>query len=254
MKYCYSFFCLLFLAGSVLSAQDDTVLGPGEGSSQLMIGLFGGIVTSNHKGQFTLVEEGITCCEFDGASGTGPTAALRVQYNLSEQSPWSLAARIGWEDHSAEFETEVEQLLIFGENNKPELADFQNRLSASLSGITISPLIMYKILDFDLYLSVGPSITLYGSPSFDKTEQIVGPEGVTYLDGTTELLIPDVTIDGVGSSYIGANAGVDLRYPLTDKLGIGLELLYRIPLTKIAPDEEWKVSNLIATAGFSLSL
>ena len=113
---------------------------------------------------------------------------------------------------------------------------------------------MFKLLDFDLYFSAGPTITLYSSPTFDKTEQILGPTGVTYLDGSTEVDFPDIPVDGVSSSTIGFTAGLDLRYPLTENIYLGSELHYRLPLTKITTDEEWNVSNIIATIGASLAL
>lgn len=232
---------------------DDVVLGPVAGSA-LSIGLFGGIISSTHSGTFTIVEEGILCCEFDGASGVGPTIAVRGEYYPKDDRTWGVAARIAWEDQSAEFESDVEQLLIFGENNEPEEADFQNRLDASMTAITISPLFMVRLIDFDLYISAGPAITLYTSPTFDKTERIVGPSGVTYLDGSTETALPDLPMEGINSTGIGFTAGLDLRYPLTERIALGGEIYYRLPVTKITSDGEWKVSNVIAAVGAVFSL
>ncbi|MCB0712207.1 MAG: outer membrane beta-barrel protein [Ignavibacteriae bacterium] len=231
----------------------DKVLGPASGP-RILVGLFGGVISNSHSGIFSLREDGILCCQFDGASSVGPTVALRGDYFPDAKGFWGISLRAGWEDQSAEFESEVEQLLIFGKDNEPEKADFQNRLSASLSAISISPLAMFKLLDFDLYFSAGPTITLYSSPTFDKTEQILGPTGVTYLDGSTEVDFPDIPVDGVSSSTIGFTAGLDLRYPLTENIYLGSELHYRLPLTKITTDEEWNVSNIIATIGASLAL
>ncbi|MGE3800322.1 MAG: hypothetical protein AB7H80_04815 [Candidatus Kapaibacterium sp.] len=231
----------------------DKVFGPASGP-RILLGLFGGIISNSHSGIFSLREDGILCCQFDGASSVGLTVALRGDYFPNANGFWGLSLRAGWEDQSAEFESEVEQLLIFGEDNEPEKADFQNRLNASLSAISISPLAMFKLLDFDLYFSAGPTITLYSSPTFDKTEQILGPTGVTYLDGRTEVEFPDIPVDGVSSSTIGFTAGLDLRYPLTENIYLGSELHYRLPLTKITTDEDWKVSNIIATIGASLAL
>ena len=265
MKYCFHILFALFFAAPIASAQQATITPPdpfpipidkvlGPGGARFNIGLYGGIISNSHTGEFTLSEDGLVCCQFDGGNGIGPTVALRGEYFPNRKGTWGIGARIAWEDQSAEFESGVEQLLIFGENNRPEQADFQNQLDASLSGISFSPLFMFKLIDLDLYISAGPSITYFASPSFDKTEQILGPSGVTYLDGTTELSLPDIPVNNIESTYFSVMGGLDLRYPLSDNLSLGSEVFYRFPLTKISTDEDWKVSNLIATLGVSLSI
>ena len=263
MKYSLQILFMLLIAAPITSAQQaaltppepfpvDKVLGPT--GARLALGLYGGIISNDHTGKFTLSEDGILCCQFDGSSGFGPTVALRAEYFLNRKETRGFTVRLAWEDQSAEFESAVEQLLIFGQDNRPEQANFQNKLDASLSAISFSLLFMFKLIDLDLYVSAGPSLTYFASPSFDENEQILGPTGMTYLDGTTELSLPDIPVNDIESTYFAFIGGLDLRYPLSDKLSLGSEIFYRFPLTKITTNEDWKVSNLITTIGVSLSI
>lgn len=235
----------------------DRVLEPGGGTK--VVGLDVGLTLNFHSGAFSLVQDGITCCNFDGAGSVGTLIRLRGEYYPERDDRWGISGRISLEGHGAEFESDVQQLPIFGRNDTVEIASFQNRLDASLPSLDFSGLFTYKVAripksDVDVFVSGGLSLMFITSSTFDKTEAIVSPSGVRYLDGSTEKVFADLDVDLVNSAQFGLIAGTNVRYPIRPDLFINWELLYRLPFTKLSPDEDWRMSNILFTAGLSMSL
>lgn len=235
----------------------DRVLEPGGGTR--MVGVDVGLTLNFHGGAFSLVQQGITCCGFDGAGSVGTLLRVRGEYYPEREDKWGFTGRISLEGHGAEFESDVRQLPIFGRNDTIETAGFRNTLDVSLPSLDFTGMFTYKIgripkSDVDLFVSGGLSLMFITSSTFDKTERIVSPSGVRYLDGSQEKSFPDLDVDLVNSAQFGLIGGANVRYPIRPDLFINWELLYRLPFTKISPDEDWRMSNLLFTAGISMSL
>lgn len=229
----------------------DMILNPGGGGARLSIGLLGGITAMSHTGQFTLFEDSIECCNFDGASGVGPMVALRAEFTPDADGPIAVGLRISWQEEGATFESDPEVLPIFGANNEPEDATFINDLDVQAQTVDIAPLAMVRVLPADLYISVGPSYSMTIANQSDVTERLVSPDGVTYLDGTTEKLRVDVSDELVADSRWSLLAGLDLRLPVTDNLSLAAEAFYRLGLTPFGTDDDWKASGIVAGIGIS---
>lgn len=242
---------------SPLPFPSDRILEPGGGTR--FIGLDVGLTLNFHAGAFSLVQDGILCCAFDGGSSVGTMVRLRGEYYPAREEKWGLSGRIAYQGHGAEFESGVQRLPIFGMNDTIETADFQNTLDVSLPTIDFSGLFTYKVAripksNVSLYVSGGLSLSFITSSRFDKTERIIGPSGVRYLDGTTEKSFPDLQVDLVNSTQFGIIGGTGIRYPIRETLFVNWELLYRLPFTKLSPDEDWRMSNILFSAGLSMSI
>mgnify|MGYP000285955298 CR=1 FL=1 len=227
----------------------DMILNPGGGGARLSIGLLGGVTAMSHAGEFVLTEETDTCCRFDGGSGIGPMIALRAEFTPDADGIIAFGLRLSWQEEGGEFEGSPEVLPIFGANNEPEDLTSQGTLDISAQTIDIAPLVMIKVLDADLFVTLGPSFATTISSQSDLTEQIVSPDGVTYLDGTTERFRGDLPAALVADSRFSALGGLDLRLPITNDLTFAAEALYRLGLTPFGEDDDWTASGIVGGIG-----
>lgn len=221
-----------------------------------MVGLDVGLALNFHSGAFSLVQNGVNCCGFDGAGSVGTLIRLRGEYYPEREDKWGFSGRLSLEGHGAEFESDVRQLPMFGANDTVEMVAFQNSLDISLPSLDFSGLFTYKVgripkSTVDLFVSGGLSLMFITSATFDKAERIISPSGVRYLDGSVEKSFPDLDVDLVNSVQFGIIGGANVRYPIRNDLFLNWELLYRLPFTKLSADEDWRMSNLLFTVGLS---
>lgn len=246
---------LLLLVAAELSAQHDMILNPSGGGALFRIGLLGGVIYQNHTGEFTLTENEIRCCTFNGGTGLGPVVAIRGEYVPDPDGILAVALRLGLSSEGGTFTSEPEILPILGAGNGLSQGTFVNDLEVRTTTIEIAPLVMLRLLDLDLYFSLGPVISRSISTQTDLTERLVAPEGLTYLDGTREKSRDDIPAALVAETRFSLAGGLDLRIPITERIGFASELHYRHPLSSFGEvDEEWEATGVLATLGITLSL
>jgi hypothetical protein len=226
----------------------DKILGPAP-QSRILVGLLGGVTYNMHTGKFSVREDGLLCCSFDGGSGVGPNVAAKIFYRLSEDGLFFVGVRAGFEEHDGSFEGDLEELPILGRDNQVETAFFSNDLDAALPALSFQPFVSYRVLPLDLYVTTGPSVQYYPATELTKTHAIDDPSGVVFLDGTTSFELASVNVESLSTTTFGWDLGLDCIIPLSAQLSLGVEGLYRLPLTKLTADEEWSVSNLIGSIG-----
>ena len=255
MKRTLSTLLLLVLGATGLAAQ-DMILNPSGGDGPLFrIGLLGGVISQNHAGEFTLTENGIRCCTFDGGSGLGPTVAIRGEYLPDPEGLLAIALRLGLSSEGAEFRSDPEILPILGVGNGLSQGTFENDLKVATTTLEIAPLAMVRVVDLDLFLSLGPVISRSISTRSDLTEHLVEPQGLTYLDGTREKSREDIPATLVAETRVSLAAGIDLRLPVTDRIDLASEVHYRHPLSGFGEvDNEWVATGVVGTLGIMFSL
>lgn len=230
----------------------DPILEPG-GRTPL-IGVFGGPTFNTHTGQFTVSENGVVCCVFDGGSGVGIVAGAKAFIPLGDA--FAISPRISFEDRSGKYVQETEAFSFLGANNQTETLRFHDELEMNLPGVTVDALATYTFTSFGLYAALGPSAGILVGKDFTKTETIPGPSGVTFLDdGSVSKTINSGEIATANTLQFGARGGLGANIPISGgAITLNPEVLYTFPLTKVSSVDEVKVSGLQATLGILIGL
>lgn len=221
----------------------DRILTPG--GAPLEAGPYSGVTYSLHSGRFVTTERNIVCCEFNEGKGIGPAAGVRMSLSIDEA--FFIEPSIAFEARGGSFESTPEQLPIFGRNNEVETMTFQSTLDVSLSTINISALAGYRLGTSGVYVAAGPSASFVLSQHYLKSERIVGPNGVRYLDGSTEKTLYDGAMALVRSTLFAARAGVGARLSIADGIALNPEVLYSYPLGAASLSDEWSLAGVHAT-------
>lgn len=246
---------MLLVATERVPAQSgDLILNPNGSGGYFSLLLLGGAAYRSHTGTFTLNEEEIECCTFNGGTGFGPSLALRAEYMPDPEGRLRFAARFGLSGETAHFLSEPEVLPVLGENNRPQDGLFQNELTVGRTSLDISPMVMVKILDADLYLTFGGTWSRTLTSTTDLQERILAPTGLTFLDGTTAKDRPDLPVALVAEDHTSLVGGLDLRYPLTTRLNLAAELHYTHGVTGFGEEETWKARGIGGGVGVEIGI
>ena len=240
---------LLLATDRVAAQSGDLILNPDGSAGYFSLILLGGAGYQDHSGAFTLNEEEIECCTFNGGTGLGPSLAMRAEYMPDPEGRLRVAARVGLFSETAQFLSDPEVLPVLGENHRPQDGLFQNELTVSTMSLDITPMVMVKLLDADLYLTLGGRWNRTLTSTVDLQERILAPTGLTFLDGTTAKDRPDLPVVLVADNRYSLVGGLDLRYPLTDRLGLAAELHYTHGITGFGTEETWKASGVSGGVG-----
>jgi hypothetical protein len=252
---------LLLLAGLCLANQQalrgegpegpaDRILFPAAVRMNF-IGPFGGIVFAMHRGTFSAMENGILCCSFEKGDGLGPAAGVRAF--LSLVSSLEFSPRILYENPRGEFTALLQRYPIRGSNNTIEFVDLENKLETDLHMITLDLLVDWMYDPLCIYVAAGPSLSMLIANHFLKSETIVSPPGVSYLDGGSSRVLLDDGFSMTNNFHLSLRGGVGARIALGGSLHINPEVLYSYPLTKVSKEGDWKVSTVQATLGILFS-
>jgi hypothetical protein len=228
----------------------DRVLAPGGPS--LQIGPYAGITYSLHSGSFVTTEHNIVCCEFNEGRGFGPAAGIAMSLSLDEA--FFVRPSIGYEERGGTFASEPQRLPFFGRNNEMETMTFQSTLEVSLATLDVEALAGYRIGETGLYLAAGPSMSVVLSQHESKSERIVDPAGVKYLDGTTEKSLYDGDMELVRPTLFSARAGIGASIEIAEGMALTPEVLYSLPLGAASRSDEWSVAGVHATLGLLFEL
>ena len=228
----------------------DRVLTPG--GTPARIGPYAGVTYSLHSGRFVTTERNVVCCEFNEGRGFGPAAGVTMSLPLSEAL--FLRPAVGFESRGGSFESTPEVLPIFGRNNDVESMTFQSTLDVSLATVAVEAMAGYRLGASGLYVTAGPAASVVLSERYRKSERIVGPTGVTYLDGSTEKVLFDGDMDLVRSTLLSARAGIGATLPIAEGVWIAPEVIYSHPLGAASTTDEWSVAGVHASVAVLFDL
>ena len=228
----------------------DRILAPGGAPAQ--IGPYGGVTYSLHNGEFVTTERNIVCCEFNEGRGFGPAAGIRMNISIGES--FFIAPAVGFESRGGRFESAPERLPIFGRNNEVETLTFQSQLDVSLATINIEALAGYRIGGSGLYVTAGPAAGIVVSQNYRKSERIVDPTGVRYLDGSTEKELYDGDMGLVRTATVSARAGIGASIAIADGVALNPQVLYSLPLGAASNDGAWTIAGVHGTLGVLFDL
>jgi hypothetical protein len=228
----------------------DRVLAPG--AMTLQAGPRTGVTYSLHDGRFVTTERNIVCCEFNQGRGFGPAAGVTMSIPLSEA--FFLRPSVSFEARGGSFESTPEVLPIFGRNNEVESMTFQSTLDVSLATVALEAMAGYRLGSSGLYVTAGPAASVVLSQHYRKSERIVGPAGVTYLDGTTEKVLYDGDMELVRPALFSVRAGIGAMLPIADGITLAPEVLYSLPIGSTSVTDEWSVAGVHATVAVLFDL
>lgn len=210
------------------------------------IGPYAGPDYTIHRGNFQLYEEGILCCQFEEGAGLGYTVGVKTFFPLSERS--YLSPRIAWTRHAGDFSARSELFPFRGLNDSVELMTFDETLSTPIPALAADLLYIYRLDSATgFYIGAGPSAEYLIETRFTKSEEITGPPGLTYLDGTTERT-QEIDFEQEANRFVfGGRFGAGLLYPISESLRLNPEILFSLPVSVVSG--EWRMFEIQATLG-----
>ncbi len=238
------FLAMIVALPMLLPAQDN-------GKPDLLIGIAPGMSMRWQQGTMRTTDGYYDCCSFTGGSGIGFTAGVTAMYSLG--SALYLRGGAGWEHVVSDYSAERKSYPILGQGNTVEYADLQNDLSVSMSALRIDAGLAYMVIEPGLFIFAGPSVTVPLSPSWTQTEEITGPAGLRYLDGSLSKVLIDTDIPGT-RPFVSLRFGAGALIPLTSDLQLMPEMLFSIPVMEMQPDFMWSMSGLDLSVGMMLRL
>ena len=236
---------------SAPTGPEDRILFPGA-ARMILVGPYAGIDFTRHTGNFTTTQNGLLCCSFEKGSGLGLAAGVKAFIPLGGNFDFS--PRLLYENPGGEFTALLQQYPIRGQNNSVELVTLENTLDVTLHTLSVDLLAAYTFKPLGLYLALGPSAGFILANRFTKTETILGPPGVRYLDGRTAQEIFSESTEIPNTMTLSIRGGAGAMIPIGRGMRLNPELLYGFPLTTVSKDGEWKASTVQATIGVLFEL
>lgn len=228
------------LAAQTLDGDFDRVLTPG--GRPMQVGPYAGVTYSLHDGRFVTTERNIVCCEFNEGRGFGPAAGVRMNVSLGEA--FFLASSVGYEARGGSFTSAPERLPFFGRNNQVETLTMESSLDVSLATINAGVLAGYRVGESGLYVTAGPAASFVVAQNYVKSESIVDPAGVRYLDGSTAKQLFDGDLDLVRPAHFTVRGGVGAMITIADGLSLNPEMLYSLPLGAASRADDWTLAGV----------
>ncbi|MBR9974234.1 MAG: hypothetical protein KFF77_01515 [Bacteroidetes bacterium] len=235
---------LLLLLAVPLRAQDN-------GNTDILIGISPGMAMRWQQGTMHTTDGFYDCCAFTGGSGIGIAGEARVLFRLG--GPVSLRVGAGWERVSSDYQSERKSYPILGQGNTVEYVDLKNDLGVTMSAAQFNAGIQYLVLEPGLYFTAGVGVTVPLSPTWKQTEEITGPPGVRYADGSFRKTLFDVDIPGT-RPFPTLRFGGGAMIPIAGDLRLAPELLFSLPLMETQPDFRWSMSGLDLSVALMVGL
>lgn len=214
--------------------------------SPWFIGPYGGPDYTVHRGDFELYEDGILCCRFDNGEGLGYTAGVKTFLPLAEKT--YLSPRVAYTRHNGTFTEVSEEYPFRGLNDSVELMTFTEELETPIPAFAADLIFAYQLDSATgFYLGAGPSVEYLIETQFTKSEQITGPNGLTFLDGTVDRFQEIDFAPDANTFVIGGRLGAGMLYPLTESIRVNPELLVSLPVSVVSG--QWRMFEVQLTVG-----
>ena len=250
-------FLLLLLVSTVAPALAQDEATPSEDGS-VALGLIGWGTMNLHRGDFTSYDGILECGTFDEAQTVGWGAGYLVDLPFSQTL--ALSGRLYYWKGDGNFTTPNptptriavdEQTVVPLETN--------HRLETDLDYIMVDLLAKWKIAS-PLYLAAGPSIGYGTRAAYEQEEEIVSPQGVTFINGASTRNIIAGNFDEQGTLNtrrllrLAATGIIGADIPLTDRLTLTPEAGISWGFTSVLSSFDWKVHAIRVGAGITYAI
>lgn len=209
-------------------------------------GVLAGLSFNVHKADFTQLGSYASCCpEF--TTGTGIGAELGAFVTLPLASEWRIMGRLTYTNQSGAFISDESSFVAdLRDTARVVPAVFTHELEASLSSVSIEPLLAYRAAT-GLDVMGGLRFGLVTQHSFVQRETLTEPEDYgTYLGSDRTWVNHNAEIPEAQSTRFTAVIGARYMIPLTRSRSLFMapEAFYHFPLTEVAGGVDWRVSEI----------
>jgi outer membrane protein OmpA-like peptidoglycan-associated protein len=210
----------------------------------LRVGAYGMFAQNYHDSKGNVYCCDVGCGVFGNGTGKGLGFGLLLDAPVIPML--EISARIGYGDRSGDlgFSTTSDPVVLDPKyDNYPNLYT-EHHYTATLPqvlgelGVKINP-----FEDFPIYLRTGfhVNLPLEGGTSYEQTDEITSPDGVTWNETkTTMRTVGNGEIKNMSTSF-GVHGGIGYPFPLSDVLTAAPEFNYYYPLTEMKDDFDWKL-------------
>jgi outer membrane protein OmpA-like peptidoglycan-associated protein len=200
-------------------------------------GIYGDGAYNLHQADFRALPGVPNCCErFSSGSGAGMSAGLVYQFPFLNDDLF-LKLRAGYNSLNAVL-TRIEQTTVTG--NVP--GEFEHRLDATLSSVSVEPLIGYTLFK-NFSVNAGFSAGYLLKKGFHQRETILSPSNGTFLHEQARYRNDSTgDIPSAQSMALGLVGGVSYTLPMNSSrtLLLAPELLFSYGLTDFVDGLSWK--------------
>jgi outer membrane protein OmpA-like peptidoglycan-associated protein len=213
--------------------------------NKLASGIMLGGALNMHNGVLTTNEGVLDCGIFDGTTSLRWLAGNYAMIPLDEK--WALSPRLYYHKANGTFEANnpVSPLIALSNGTTVPLTT-THTLDVSLDYLTLDALAQYFITD-QLYGGLGVSVGLATRNAFEQNENIISPQGATFLDGsTTRRIVAGNFTDKQGaiasnSIRLAAVANIGMMIPLSRSFILNPEVSFQYSFLNVITDADWKV-------------
>lgn len=218
-------------------------------------GIFAAGTLNLHQGAFDAYDGLQDCGTFTDATTLGWTIGNVIDVRFDES--WGARGRVGYWQADGTFTdpTPLSPLVALPDGSLVRLVS-EYELNTILDVFTLDLLATYRPAS-GLSLGLGPHVGFATRASFEQTESILEPSGVTFADGSTSRLIlaaPFDQTDGIATTKelrLGATFELGYDIPLSDRVDLTPEIGGTFAFTNVLSSFDWSVH--MVRAGLRLS-
>lgn len=213
-------------------------------------GLFGNYSIDLHSASFSKLPPTPNCCpEFTGGTGSG--LFFGITYISPISAEYLLDMRVHFGMNSVDMRNTQNQPVISGTGEQIQ-ASIDHTLSASLSQISIEPLLGYRLTP-DLALKGGVMIGYRVGGTFEQAETLNQPANATFENNSRQRNLVSGDIANLSSIMLGVTLGASLDLPLNSDRTMFLspEVLFTFSPLGLVQDVSWNMHHLRAGLAFT---
>jgi hypothetical protein len=211
---------------------------------------FIGFCYNSYPDIFKTHDEKYLCYDFSNGKGMDIKYGLKAFYWFNQD--WGFSPSISFNELGGEFSKNANDIPINNQNNEVEFLNLEEKVKLEYKSIVLDMLLCYNIIDFDMYLIFGPSISYNSKITFQYSEKIISPSGAYYLNGEKSKILQEMDYPDYKNFNLLLKGGLGLSYRITRHLFVNPEFQYVFPVTR--PAEDLKISSMQFTCGLKIIL
>jgi len=225
------------------------------------LGVTTGVGLTSYTGAVSFYADRVDCepYRFDSQSSSELNFLFGFKFESRMSRYLDISLSLLYESRSGGFEPLNYTEHVYVSDTKPrELASFRQDLNASLSILSINPMLKFnprrmgKVNLGDFSILVGATIAFMASDEIEATETILEPSDLFYQNAKSkERTIYTGEIASKNSLLFDLKFGLGYGFMITDRIKLSPEVFYMIPLTKVNTENDWKISTIQATVSLS---
>lgn len=179
------------------------------------IGLFGGLNTNIHTGDFAANRSVYVCEKFTNGAGAGIAGGVEMLYNFDRN--YGTMLRLGYGSKYAAFLSERGQVALFDSSG---IYEREHVWRPTLTYATAELLFNFNPISRRVEFFLGPTVSMNLGKSFTQEEHIVTVSGTSYTfpNGTNTWIVDQGDVVGLRKVVIGAEIGVAVEFRLAREL------------------------------------